>query len=594
LAAGHRADAAMLPGSTAWRVDAAGAIVRGVATSTVPYWEKDAPRLWTATRIEVSETLKGNTADTLWFERRGGELPMRAQVFPDQPRISQGAELLVFVQRRADRRVTPLEGSLGVVVLDDLSEQARKALVAEIRALAADPGGDFSDAIVCPADLREKGVFIPGPTGVGSRFLACDRGEPIPCWIDTELLPTGVSTGAALTAVQMALDAWEAASTASFRIEGLANFGMSAADIVTNDAAVRIQLHDKYNEIGGPLTLGVGGRWASYDATLLPNGGLGARVGTNRFDRSDCGYVVIEHGKAAVQSVTGLAEVVCHELGHVLGLGHSSDDSEEEDEALREALMFALYHGDGRGAQLGLWDQAGILLVHPTNDTPPYSEWRAVDVLTSAPQWSGDPDLNRWEMRAYDRLGGGTPTWTLSNATANYGNVSHVTNGVVAYAPAVYGQGPRLDPAGTGYYDRCYVTVEDGTNASPPVLLRVIEITYDGAPRDRLPDPWQSTYGVNGADNDPDLDGFGNLSEWINGTLPNSASSKIVITGFDGGEALVFPARAYDLYQLWSSPTVDGDYARCGNAVRPTTGVGTARVDRATADRRFLRVERVQ
>lgn len=589
----HGSDAATLVQSLAQRVGTAEVVVRGVATASLPHGEPDSTRAWTATRLQVSEVFKGVAAEGLWFERRGGMLGSRVQVFPDQPAIPVGADVLAFVGRDAEGRVVPLDGPHGIVRLDCLPSPDRDTLLAQVRACGSDGGADLSAASDSPVGPQALGFLLPAPSGAGSRFLAPDRGEPVPCLVDMELLPIGVSTSAALAAVQMALEAWQDASSAAFRIAGLADFGVSSADIATNDAAVRIQLHDKYNEIGGPDTLGVGGRWMSYDAGLLPDGGLGGRVGTNRFDRSDCGFVVIEHGKAAVQSVTGLAEVVCHELGHVLGIGHSSEDLEEEDETLRGALMFAYYHGAGRGATLGTWDRDGIAQAHPTNDTPPYGEWRGVDALTSSPQWTGDPDINRWEVRAYDRLGSGTSAWTILEATANYGTFSHVGNGTVAYAPTTLGSGDRLDPAGTAYYDRCHVVIDDGVNASPPVLLRVISLTYDISPRDKLSDPWQTTYGVGGATNDPDQDDFDNLSEWLNGTHPNSAGSRIVVSAFDGG-ALVFPSRAYDLYQVWGAASVDGAYEPLGNAVRPTTGVGTAQVDGATSDRLFLKLERIR
>ena len=48
------------------------------------------------------------------------------------------------------------------------------------------------------------------------------------------------------------------------------------------------------------------------------------------------------------------------------------------------------------------------------------------------------------------------------------------------------------------------MTIDDGVNASPPILVRVISLSYDGSPRDRLPDPWQATYAVTGAANDSD------------------------------------------------------------------------------------------
>lgn len=65
-------------------------------------------------------------------------------------------------------------------------------------------------------------------------------------------------------------------------------------------------------------------------------------------------------------------EVFSHELGHTLGLGHACADQLSgacNTTAKDEALMRALAHGDGRGAQLGSDDRAAIRALYANEST---------------------------------------------------------------------------------------------------------------------------------------------------------------------------------------------------------------------------------
>ena len=56
------------------------------------------------------------------------------------------------------------------------------------------------------------------------------------------------------------------------------------------------------------------------------------------------------------ESFTNFTEVMTHELGHALGLGHSADFS---------ATMYAFAHFDGRGNVLQADDRAGVTFIYP-------------------------------------------------------------------------------------------------------------------------------------------------------------------------------------------------------------------------------------
>ena len=55
------------------------------------------------------------------------------------------------------------------------------------------------------------------------------------------------------------------------------------------------------------------------------------------FDLSNRGYIIVEHGKLSLSTLSNFEEVLCHEVGHVLSLGHSSEDGSETNALLSDA-----------------------------------------------------------------------------------------------------------------------------------------------------------------------------------------------------------------------------------------------------------------
>lgn len=97
------------------------------------------------------------------------------------------------------------------------------------------------------------------------------------------------------------------------------------------------------------------------------------------FARTRCGFVVVADGWENCSNWTAcnVAEAIAHELGHVLGLDHSSERSDEPDVALRDAAMYYRAHFDGRCADPRADDRAGVRFLYP--------EARPLTITTSAP-----------------------------------------------------------------------------------------------------------------------------------------------------------------------------------------------------------------
>jgi hypothetical protein len=82
-------------------------------------------------------------------------------------------------------------------------------------------------------------------------------------------------------------------------------------------------------------------------------------VGGKSYSRIIEADLVFNRGMDCFLSVSAnLAEVACHELGHAIGLAHSTDP---------RAIMYATAHGRGRDATVGSDDRDGILSIYPSS-----------------------------------------------------------------------------------------------------------------------------------------------------------------------------------------------------------------------------------
>ncbi len=97
---------------------------------------------------------------------------------------------------------------------------------------------------------------------------------------------------------------------------------------------------------------------------------------------------------------------MAHELGHVLGIGHSCGDdaSASCNELNDEAIMRALAHGDGRGAALNRDDRNAVRVLYPlTGPVGPVGPASPIDLTVTA---IGQTELElRWQDRSGDETG---------------------------------------------------------------------------------------------------------------------------------------------------------------------------------------------
>jgi hypothetical protein len=383
LARGVASATVLLPMPDADLVDTSSFVVTGEVTD-VRAVVGPAGRIETRVRLAVEEGIKGRVGRDVTFVQPGGEAEGRAVVIFGNAQYTVGERVLVFLRRRADGALTTTALGLGKYRIEgdtrsgrravrEAGSADRRALEAFVRDLRALAGAGPQETYVAPAD-EEAGASVTGPvTGfftflgpqLPARWFEPDVGRPVALRVVNSDAALGRADSERV--LSEALAAWTQVPTASIVLEGVggAARSRSVAGGVC-DGQSQIQFNDPFGEIpalrGCRGVLAVGGFCTATEST---------RIGGTTFLRISEGDATINDGVGGcVDDVVDLIETVAHELGHVIGLGHSSENPAEPNRLLRDALMYAFAHHDGRGAALNADDIAGVSALYPSSEEP--------------------------------------------------------------------------------------------------------------------------------------------------------------------------------------------------------------------------------
>ncbi|MFN8625418.1 MAG: matrixin family metalloprotease [Candidatus Binatia bacterium] len=193
-------------------------------------------------------------------------------------------------------------------------------------------------------------TFLGSPP---ARWFEPDSGQPVAYLVDaTGDQALGFANSRA--AVDAALGAWTSVATSSLVLQ---DGGTTAPGPFEQCSVSRIVFNDPSQEIPDPANC----------AGVLAMGGY-ARLTQGSQQRN---FVQIATGKltfnngwggCALWTLCNLSEVMAHELGHTIGLGHSSDSA---------ATMYGYAHFDGRCASLRGDDIAGVSFIYPQSGPKP-------------------------------------------------------------------------------------------------------------------------------------------------------------------------------------------------------------------------------
>jgi len=399
-------------------------------------------------RIRVERALKGRAADPeLRLRVPGGEGPDgRSLLVAGAPVFHPGERAILFLEPAgaAGGGFRPLHLFLGAfhevtaggtrLAVRDLSGASELRVTAEgvapaapspaerprdfegfarwIAARAAGAAGKPAPDYLAPP--LKFTLYSDGTDGQHLRWFTFEEGGETGGKVEWRALDTGQPglAGGGYAEFQKALGAWtdDPATRVDYRYAGTtsATAGLSRSDginsVVFDDPGGYVSPFDCAR--GGVLA--IGGPWYETEITSWRG---------EPYHRIVEGDVVVNDGLSCLFSRAGspsrlAEEILGHELGHTLGLGHSCGDPVtpacSSNALLDQSLMRAFVHGDGRGARLEGDDRAGLRRLYDQGE-PPAAPARLnavalspVEVNLSWKDRSRDETGFRVELRAVD------------------------------------------------------------------------------------------------------------------------------------------------------------------------------------------------
>jgi hypothetical protein len=386
LAAASTAGATTIVGMTERALGrSADAIVIGTVARIETVAGRDGA-IHTLVTLEVEERYKGHVAPVVTLKQPGGRLGGRQLWIAGSPRFVRGERQLVFLSARRDGTARTTALGLGQFRLaphprtgDVMAERPVDLLVLGARPLRRVPlwkllrtlrraARDDRGRATAPLLAEPPELSLPGleretveafqvMDAPPARWFEPDGGQPVVYAVD----PSGdakLGPTASLAAIDGALAAWTNVSGAAIT---LARGGAAVPAPLSCNGVTQIVFNDPFDEMGAPVgcsgVLALGG-YCSGAASTVVNGLTFYRIleGNITFNSG--------FGGCSFWNTANLAEVATHEVGHTIGIGHSSEDDVAAPE-LKDATMYYRAHFDGRGAAVHADDVDAVRFVYP-------------------------------------------------------------------------------------------------------------------------------------------------------------------------------------------------------------------------------------
>ncbi|HSB11589.1 MAG TPA: matrixin family metalloprotease [Blastocatellia bacterium] len=437
-------------------------IVTGQVVSVVSAWDDRGSMAWTYVEVLTDRVLKGESETTIVLKQMGGTVGESGIYIPGQPRFAPGERVLLylnsakdgslhsahafvgkfsivrdsagreFVERSIDSRDVQflLQANDSEITnrapLDSYLETIRETLRREANRAAEIDGSRAGEPVTAvPAEYARKKQQSRGYApefvlfGGGVRWMEADSGQAISYNLNTNASPVA---GGGSAEVTRAMSAWSG-SGAGIRLL-IANQTGNCGIVFDNSNT--ISFGDCMNQLDPPVGCAGVAALTAFSWTREFK-----VIGGTTFSRLIETDTIFNKGmECFLGNSANLAEVACHELGHSIGLDHSTDAS---------AIMWYQAHGRGRDATLAADDRAGALAIYPTTGGGggPGPAPGAPVIITSLSASDGVRDR---QYSSTLTASGGIPPyrWSLISGTLPPA-LSLSTNGTIAGIPTAAG-----------------------------------------------------------------------------------------------------------------------------------------------------------
>lgn len=306
------------------------------------------------------------------------------------------------VRQRAGEGVLALQApgkdaTTEVADYDDYVAALRARAATAKRAAPTTPAQAVPAAFLVPAHQGDEQYHTNFTLLAGHpRWFEADEGQQIPYYFK----PTPVLIDRGEGAVRDALAAWSTVPGCSLRLELVDETELCG---YARDGQNTISFDDCLGQIdNGPCfgVIAIGGASGRANEHKTING-----VDFVRTTDADVVFNDRQEGCLIARRLT-FREILTHELGHTIGLGHSSEVGPEQNPRLKEATMYYALHDDGRAASLKPDDVDAVTFVYPISEVPPRVETESLEAANAGSPYEA----------ALAVFGGEAPlTWSLTS-----------------------------------------------------------------------------------------------------------------------------------------------------------------------------------